>query len=167
MPAPPSPPEFYRPKLAFLLFPFGIAAIFIVGIAWMQPLILAIVVPFFALVLTLVATGNSGLILSPEGLEWYALHPRWRFRKVPWHAIVSTRNGFFQLGYAPFGPVLLTVEFGQYERWVWGKPRRDKHATIEIWTRHLVCGKNLWESIERWRNEHENARTPVADALGS
>jgi hypothetical protein len=163
--APPAEFHIFRPWWLTLLIPFAILVIGIVAVAWFAPLALLFTVPVYGVLLALLVTSNSGLILNRDGIAWYALHPRWRFRTIPWTKVHKTRRGFFGFGSFSVGPIMLTAEFDRYELWAWGKPRRDQYATIEIRAKWLVPGQpmQLWESIQYWRNQQDReAGTVVA-----
>ncbi len=145
----------FRPWWVALAIPIVFMAITTGIVAWISPIALLYTLPVFGIVLVLLVTGIEGLILTEEGIAWYALHPRWVFRRVPWSGVIKARRGFIGFGTFSVGPIMLTVEFRRYELWVWGKPRPDKRATIEIWQRWLVpCQPlRLWDAIEYWRNQ--------------
>jgi hypothetical protein len=147
--------EHFRPRRVLLVLPFAVAVATVAGIGWWAPIGLVYAVPLMGLMLALVALGNSGLIVSREGIEWYALHPNWRFRKIPWHAVVDVRKGLLGLG----GWISLTVESGRYEPWAWGTPRPGRQLTIEIRPLALVRGDEVLDAI---RNRLALAREVAA-----
>ncbi len=157
--------QVFRPRFVYLALPFAVTVIAIVAIGWFSPPVLLFALPLFAVVLTIGATSNSGLILSHEGIEWYAVTPRWRFRKIPWKAVRSARLGFFGFGRTYFGPIILTVELDRYEWWAWGTPRRDKCLTIEIFRRYLVRHDEIWDAIQHWLQYRDReAAAGITDA---
>lgn len=88
---------------------------------------LGIAIPGICFILALCGLMHGGLIVSRDGIEWYVLRPKWRYRKIPWHAVLDARRNRFR------NPeVRLVVESGRYEPWVWGTPRRDRVAEIPI-----------------------------------
>jgi hypothetical protein len=148
----------FRPQRWRFAIIFVIAAGTLGGIAWFAPVALLYAVPVFAVVLAVVAFAHAGLILTDEGIEWYALRPRWRFRKIPWHAVLEVKRSLFGL----FGPIRLVVEFGRYEAWVWGTPRPGRRLDFEIWTRGLVGGEELLPAIQERLKARDEAAAPSA-----
>src|SRR5262245_53112565 len=138
--------QLFRPRRFFLVFPCATAALTMAVIGWQFPIALWSAVPLIGLALALTAFGNAGLILSREGVEWYALSPKWRFRRVPWHAVLGVRRGLFGLG----NRIDLIVLSGHYEPWAWGTPRRDQQRVLEIWPTALVRGDEVLEAIKGW-----------------
>lgn len=150
------PPQQYRFMIGAVL---AVAAIGAAG--WLAPLALLFVVPLFAVVLAIGAFSNAGLILSDDGIEWYALRRKWRFRKVPWSAVIGVRRRFLGLD-----PIVLTVEGGRYERWVWGTPRRDRPIDFGIWTNALVGGGDVLAALRRRLAEREPATAEADPGAG-
>jgi hypothetical protein len=147
-------PQWWRTGL------IGAIALTLIGVVgWRLPTALWVCVPMLGLTLVLAAFLHAGLILSRRGIEWYAIHPQWRFRKVPWHAVRDVRRGLFGFG----GQIVLTVESGCYEVWVWGRPRRDREITIEIYPNALARGEEVWGSIQEWLARERRVSTVAAE----
>ena len=85
---------------------------------------------------------HGGLVVSPDGLAWYILRPRWRYRVVPWNAVFEVHRTFGFLE-----PIRLDVRQGRYEPWVWGKPQPNRVLTLEVWSNGYAGGSVLWETI--------------------
>jgi hypothetical protein len=112
-------------------------------------------VPGLAFVLVLCAALHGGLVVSPAGIEWYAVRPRWRYRAVPWDAVLDVRGG-------PLGllPARLIVKPGRYEPWVWGKPS-DRPMEFELWPTGYAGGEEMMSTLRRFWS----SRNP-SDGLG-
>ena len=154
------PCEHFSPQRHRLVIPFTLAAVALVGIGWLAPAALLFSVPMFAVILAVVSAGNPGLIVSHEGLQWYALRPRWRFRKVPWDAVVDARRGAFGLGTS----IHVVVRSGKYEPWAWGTPELDGQAAIDIWPMALRGGDAVFPTIRNWLSWYDQVTGVGADA---
>ncbi len=140
-----SPPtRVFRPYLFRLAIPAVIVTAATAWIGWWSPPALLVVVPFFSVIVALIATGNATVTLSPAGIEWHTLLPRWRFRHVPWEAILSVRRSLFGFG----NRIDLTVAPGRYEPVVWGSA--DRPQTIDVWQTTVVRGGEFVEAVEEW-----------------
>lgn len=137
---------------AFAIFTFGMFAYRIPDGVW-------IAVPALCLTLAFCSILHGGLIVSAEGIEWYVLHPKLRYRRIPWQAVIDKRKVFF--GTMP--PILLVVESGKYEPWVWGTPRCNRTIEFVIYTNSLVRGRTLWDAIQQF----SLSREPTADRVVS
>jgi len=150
-------PRHFRPQQ----WRFGIAAVLmtvtLAATAWMAPVSLLGTVPLFAIVLAVAAFGNPGVILSEEGIAWYALRSGWRFRKIPWQAVLEAKRSFLGL----LGPVRLVVESGRYEVLVWGTPRPGRNLDVEIWTNALVGGEELLQALRDWLRARGRVSAPA------
>jgi hypothetical protein len=158
-------PRHFRPRwVRFVLA--GAAALGACGlVASISPAALLFAAPCLALALALAAFGNAGLALTREGVAWYALHPRWRFRMVPWDSVLGARRGPTERG-----PIRLSVEAGRYEAWVWGNPRGDRQCSPEIWVDALIDGDEVLGAIEdwlRWRDREVEPGTAGASPVGT
>jgi hypothetical protein len=98
---------------------------------------------------------HGGLIVTPTGLAWYTFCPRWRYRVVPWDAVLDVRRtlGFLE-------PIRLDVRHGRYEPWVWGKPQPNRVLTLEVWSNGYASGQDLWDAIRT--NRPADAHPTVA-----
>ena len=102
--------------------------------------------PGLGLVLLISAANRGGLIISQEGIEWYILRRKWRYRTIPWRNVRDVRKTLFGL----LGPIRLIVDHGRYEPWVWGALRADRQIEIAIHTTGYSGGEALWETIHRY-----------------
>lgn len=128
---------------AFAVLAFGQFAYYVPDALWIAMIGLCLSISLCAML-------HGGLIVSREGIEWYILHPRWRYRVVPWDAVLDIRKTLFVLH-----PIRLIVEEGRYERWLWGTPRPDRRMDIEIWPRGYSGGRALWDLLhEYWSSSH-------------
>ena len=106
-------------------------------------------IPSLAFGLLVCTLLHGGVRLTRDGIEWYVLHPKWCYRRVPWGAVCEVRNcRLFQPG------VALRVEPGRYEPWVWGNPRADRPLEIRIWTNGYVRGETLGAAIRQRAVSH-------------
>jgi hypothetical protein len=162
---PPIHPEtqHFAPNALFLIIPFAIGGAALGLIAWFAPLALFFAAPVLGVILAIGALGNAGVILSPEGIEWYALDPRWRFRKVPWHAVVEVRKGILGIG----GRIRLVVHAGRYEPWVWGTPTPGSLDDIEMHPVVLVRGDELLEALRAWLKWRDAAEQYAAERVSA
>lgn len=105
----------------------------------------AVLVALFGVALCLLLHG--GLIVSAGGIGWYVLRPRWRYRFVPWDAVLDVRRpfGFFE-------PIRLNVRHGRYEPWVWGEPQPNRVLTLEVWSNGYTGGERVWDTIRAYRS---------------
>ncbi len=55
-----------------------------------------VAVPALCFSLLFCALLHGGLIISREGIAWYILHPKWRYRVIPWQAVLDVRKDVFQ-----------------------------------------------------------------------
>lgn len=85
---------------------------------------------------------HGGLIVSPDGLAWYIFRPQWRYRVVPWTAVLEVRKTFGVLE-----PIRLDVRQDRYEPWVWDEPQSNRVLTLEVWSNGYAGGSELWETI--------------------
>lgn len=153
-------PQIFRPlRLRFVII-IAITLTALGLIAAKFPMALWYAFPLFGLVLVLAAFLNAGLILSDEGIAWYAVHPGWRFRKVPWSAVLDVHRGLFGLG----GQIVLVVKSGRYEPWVWGTPRRDEQIEIEIWPNTLASGEEVLPSLQQWLSSQDRVDSSAVAA---
>jgi hypothetical protein len=131
---------------AFAAFSFGAFAIEVPGATWLALAGVALSV-LFCLVL------HGGIVVSDRGIEWYAVHPRWRYRFVPWDCVLDVRKSIFGLQ-----PIHLIVKHGRYEPWVWGRPRRGERMDIEIWSIGYAGGDAIWDAVRsRSPKNHQTA----------
>lgn len=152
-----SPPtRVFRPYFFRLAIPTVIVTAATAWIGWWSPPALPFVVPFFSVILALIATGNATVTLSPAGIEWYAVLPRWRFRHIPWEAILSVRQSLFGFG----NRIDLTVTPGRYEPVVWGSA--DQPRTIDVWQTTFVRGGEFVEAVEEWLRWRDRVVTEAA-----
>jgi hypothetical protein len=133
----------FAPNRLRLAAVVAVAVATVVGVGLRLPQALWAVVPGLAIGLAVAAVGLPGLTLSPDGIAWYAVRPRWRFRTVPWGAVRDVHPRPFGLGAA----LHLIVAPGRYEPWVWGEPRRGGDVTLEIWLRGLERGDEVLDAI--------------------
>ena len=84
-------------------------------------------------------------MISSEGIEWYILRPKWRYRAIPWRAVLDVRKSLFGLQ-----PIRLIVEHARYEPWLWGTPQRDRQMDIEIWPNAYTGGEAIWDVIRQF-----------------
>ena len=149
-------PQHFRPQWFRLVI---VCALMLAAVAFVGsrlPLALLPMIPILGLVLMLYGFLTAGLILSRDGIEWYALHPRLRFRTVPWDAVVDVRSGLLGLGTW----IRLIVKSDRYEPWVRGTPRPDQLTEIQLWPNSLTGGAALRAAIEQWRSAHDRADRP-------
>ena len=102
-----------------------------------------VAIPFLCFSLLFCAFLQGGLIISGEGIEWYILRPKWRYRAIPWQAVLDVRKTRFGLH-----PIGLIVEHGRYEPWLWGTPQRDRQMDIDIWSNGYAGGEAIWDAIQ-------------------
>jgi hypothetical protein len=153
-------PRYFRPRRVFFVFAFAVVIAALVAVGWRAAVALLFGIPLVAFVVAIAAFLNAGLILSREGIEWYALTPRWRFRKVPWDAVLGVRGQHHD----GRGVLYLIVESGCYERWVWGTPHEGRTAIIEIRLGTVVRGAELAEAIEEVLRRRDEVVGTRADA---
>jgi hypothetical protein len=142
----------------YFVFGCGVAVTYLVAAAWFAPVAPLFGIPLMVLCATIGAFTNAGIILSGDGIAWYALVPRWRFRVVPWQAVRGVRRNFFGRG----GVVYITVESGRYEPTVRGEPRPGRTEILEVWLRTVVNSDELVPAVEEWLRW----RDAVAEAPG-
>ncbi|MFO0805329.1 MAG: hypothetical protein U0791_19670 [Gemmataceae bacterium] len=128
-------------QLHRLLLPCAFAAFAFGSFAYHVPVAAGLAAFGFMLIVAFALVLHRGLILTPDGLAWYVVHPRFVYRRVPWAAVKDVRTGFFG------NRLYLDVEPGRYEPVLWGLAR----SPITIHTRELVRGEELREAIESFR----------------
>ncbi|HVL12957.1 MAG TPA: hypothetical protein VM529_10355 [Gemmata sp.] len=150
----------FRPHPVYILIPFAVGLVAIAATAWFAPLALLYTVPTIAVALAIVSLGNAGLIVTRDGIEWYALRPRWRFRAVPWDAVIDVRRSLFGRGNA----IRLKVKPGRYEPWIWGTPHPDRPQTIVIHLIPLCDRDDLLTAIQAARWQHDPSVVSLDEA---
>lgn len=133
------------------LIPFGFAVVAFGMFADRVPGGVWYAVPGLCLVTAFALALHGGLILTRDGIEWYAVHPRWRFRRVPWSAVLDARPGWLGAGHS----VRLVVADGRYEPWVWGTPEPGGRREVVVHTRDLAEGAAVWDAIRDARARRE------------
>lgn len=109
------------------------------------PAAVGVAVPSLGLLLLLCAALHGGVTVSREGIAWYILRPKWRYRVIPWSAVLDVRKSLFGLN-----PVRLIVEHRRYEPWVWGTEQPDRRSEVEVWPNGYAGGEALWDTIHRY-----------------
>lgn len=101
--------------------------------------------PALGLTLLFASLLHGGLVLSPEGIAWYVLTPRWRYRFIPWGAVIEAQK-------SRFGQprIRVTAEPGRYEPWVWGAVRPGRPIGVTIWTRNYADGEHIWPAVHHF-----------------
>jgi len=132
--------HWYRAAIpgAFAVASFGLFAYRVPDGIW-------VAIPLLCLSLLFCALLHGGLIISSEGIEWYILRPKWRYRAIPWQAVLDVRKT--RLG---LHPLRLIVQHGRYELWLWGAPQPDRQMDIEIWPNAYSGGEAIWDAIQHF-----------------
>lgn len=100
-------------------------------------------VPALTICLLMCLLLHGGIRLTRAGIEWYVLTPGWYYRRVPWGVVRKVQVD------RPLQPtVLLTVEAGRYEPWVFGATRRDRPSQISIRTNGYTRGDEPGGAID-------------------
>jgi hypothetical protein len=145
-----TPRRQFRRQLHRLVFP----CLFVVGMfgyfAYRVPGAIWVAIPAIGIGLLFCLLLHGGLIISSEGIEWYILCPQWRYRMIPWDAVLDVRRAFDFLG-----PIRLEVKNDRYEMWIWGKPNPDRALTIEIWSNGYSGGETILNTILAFRSSRE------------
>jgi hypothetical protein len=141
-----SPARRFRPHPFRLAIPFAVLVGTLAYLGWWHPPALLFAAPLLAVVFTLVAFGNAGVVLSPSGIEWYAIRPGWRFRRVPWSAVRDVRAALFGFGNC----ITLTLDPGRYEPWAWGRVRPDRPIEVQLWRTTFVDGDELLDALRHF-----------------
>lgn len=139
--------QWYRTAIpsAFAFATFGLFAYHIPNGIW-------VAVPALCMTLLFCSLLHGGLIISHEGIAWYILHPKWRYRSIPWPAVLEVRRTLFGI----FHPIHLTVEHGRYEVWIW-TPQRDRQMCIMIRTNGYSSGNEIWDVLRDFRTSWARA----------
>lgn len=95
---------------------------------------------------------HGGVLVSTSGIAWYVLTPRWRYRVVPWDAV----RGLSRCRWGQ-RKILLDVQPGRYEPWVWGSPQPDRPMTILLDTRNLAEGDAVWPTLQAFYAAQQRA----------
>jgi hypothetical protein len=128
---------------AFAVLAFGMFAYRVPNGVWYAA-------PGLGVILGLAVGLHRGVVLTRDGIEWFVVQPRWRYRRVPWSALIEVRPGWFGAGQA----VRLVVADGRYEPWVWGTPKVGGRREVVITTRDLAGGAALYDAIlQAWEIE--------------
>jgi hypothetical protein len=137
----------------FAVTVFGVFAYRIDGGFWLAVLGICLSLAFCALL-------HGGLVISHEGIEWYILRPKWRYRFIPWHVVLDVRKSLFGV----LHPIRLIVKHGRYEPWLWGTPQPDRKMDVEIWPNGYADGEAIWDTIHQFWSSRDHGDVAAVDA---
>jgi hypothetical protein len=113
----------------------------------------------FACLATMCILLHGGIVISSDGIGWYVVTPRWRYRFVPWEAV----NDMAQSRWSLHHHINLDVQPGRYEPWVWGTPRAERPMIIKLHISALVDSHAVWETLQEfyaWYQVEKRTPTP-------
>lgn len=155
-----SQPKHFRRHLHRAVIPAVFAVVVFALFAYRIPDALWVAIPGLCFCLLLCVLLHGGLIISHEGIAWYILRPTWRYRTIPWQAVLDVRKTLFGL----LHPIRLIVKDGRYEPWLWGTPRPNRRRDIAIWPYSYTGGEAVWDVIHHfWSSPNRGAGVEAAN----